>query len=111
MDPEELFFPSLDRPQAVLTQVPSRELRYQARGRWVGSYGWGCLPSAELNPNPAQKFILELDLKMEEGVRSKLILCFTVKTWQGPTEVFVEGRWSKTPKEMKVFLEGRKNKT
>jgi hypothetical protein len=47
------------------------------------------LPSAELNPNPTQKFILELDLKMEEGVRSKLILCFTVKTWQGPTEVFV----------------------
>jgi hypothetical protein len=48
------------------------------------------LPSAELNPNPAQKFILELDLKVEERVRSKLILCFTVKTWQGQTEVFVK---------------------
>jgi hypothetical protein len=69
------------------------------------------LPSAELNPNPAQKFILELDLKVEEGVRSKLILCFTVKTWQGPTEVFVEGRWSKTPKEIEGFFGRKKDET
>jgi hypothetical protein len=64
------------------------------------------LPSAELNPNPAQKFNLELDLKVEEGVRSKLILCFTVKTWQGPTEVFVEGKRSQTPEELRFC--GRK---
>jgi hypothetical protein len=58
------------------------------------------LPSAELDPNLAQKSILELDFKVEEGVRSKLILCFTVKTWQGPTEVFVEGRKSQTLKDL-----------